>query len=162
MTEPYYQDDGPCACGCGEAPAPGRRFITHHNLRVMGPRSESHRAALAEGARLAWATKRKRKALGSRRKDTNGYWLVKVREGGGRWDKEHVLIAEQEIGRRLMPDEHVHHINAIRTDNRPENLYVCARDEHSRAHASFSALLPSLVADGIVTFDRRSGRYSRG
>jgi hypothetical protein len=100
--------------------------------------------------------------LGARRQDSNGYWLVKVREGGGRWDKEHVLVAERQIGRRLLPDEHVHHINGVKTDNRPENLYVCTRAQHSRAHGSFAALLPSLVEDGSVVFDRTIGRYSRG
>ena len=162
MTEPYYQDESTCACGCGGTPSPGRRFISHHNLRVLGPRTKEHREALSRAAARAWATKRGRMPLGARRQDSNGYWLVKVREGGGRWDKEHVIVAERQIGRRLLPDEHVHHINGVKTDNRPENLYVCTRAQHSRAHGSFAALLPSLVEDGSVVFDRTIGRYSRG
>lgn len=48
----------------------------------------------------------------------------------------HRLVAEQKIGRLLEPDEEVHHINGIRTDNRPENLEVMSKSEHMRLHAN--------------------------
>lgn len=46
----------------------------------------------------------------------------------------HIVIAERTIGRRLMPDEVVHHINGIKHDNRPENLQVMKRSEHIKLH----------------------------
>ena len=50
----------------------------------------------------------------------------KVRES--RW------LMEQELGRKLLATEHVHHINGNPLDNRLENLVVMDQNAHLRMH----------------------------
>lgn len=84
---------------------------------------------------------------GGVRISTNGYIEVLVpdhhRARGNGYVFEHILVAEAAINRRLLPNEQVHHINKIKTDNRPENLQVVDIAEHARMHAK----------------ERRQGKY---
>lgn len=53
----------------------------------------------------------------------------------GKYNKyEHKKIMEEALGRKLRPNESVHHINGIHDDNRLENLLVLDRNEHLRLH----------------------------
>lgn len=72
------------------------------------------------------------KVTGTRYIAQSGYVFIKV--GIRKWRQEHRLVVERELGRPLSRHEHVHHINHVKTDNRPENLQVLTNTEHYAVH----------------------------
>ena len=74
-------------------------------------------------------------------KDDAGYVLIKTdghprAKSCGHYVREHILIAEKFLGRHLLPNEVVHHINGVKSDNRPENLAVMTKADHTSYHMS--------------------------
>lgn len=65
-----------------------------------------------------------------------GYYVIAIIDG--RITTEHRALMQAHLGRLLTSDEHVHHINGMRDDNRLENLVVMSADEHRRLHATRS------------------------
>jgi hypothetical protein len=73
---------------------------------------------------------------------------------------EHTLVIEEVLGRLpIKGEEVVHHINLEKTDNRPENLYLCGYREHTKLHRQLDRLIGPLLEKGVIRFDSDKGEY---
>lgn len=69
--------------------------------------------------------------------DSNGYVKVMV---NGRSTYEHIALAEKALGRKLKPDEVVHHTGARCDNHGPFKLVVCSRKYHALIHRRMEEL----------------------
>lgn len=115
-----------CLCGCRQFVQPTRwRWYNDKNFDYLA----GHNPASRPDRYVGHYTK------------TNGYVLVYCpghpNADGKGYVREHRLVIENILGRLLRDDEHVHHINEIKSDNRPENLRVLGISEHHLLHAKY-------------------------
>ena len=85
---------------------------------------------------LPFATDRIRAKVGDLRPLKKGYTKIKYGPDQRDWMAHHRYVAEQSLGRKLLPGETVHHRNGIRHDNRIENLELWASRHRSGQRVS--------------------------
>ena len=117
-----------CACGCGE---PVKR-IGHCRKYAKFLYCHSARAQPRGQAAYRWK--------GGHVKSSAGYVWVYMPDhpkARGLYIQRSHLVAEQLLGRHLLPEEIVHHKNAVRDDDRPDNIeIVTSQSEHIANHNS--------------------------
>lgn len=138
------------ADACGASATHVRRLLRPLGvLRRRGQSTENRRGEKAP----RWA--------GGRAVTANGYVFV-YRPGhplarNGNYVAEHRLVASEANGIELDASDEVHHINGIKSDNRPENLQVVKRGPHQRLHANVVRELWALRREVEVLRARERG-----
>lgn len=92
---------------------------------------------------------------------SQGYVKIRVGRDHPRADAngyayEHILVAEEMLGRRLAIDEVVHHRDGNKRNNTPDNLAVVTRTEHAAIHRLGQSLRPKNV---VRARDPKTGRF---
>lgn len=72
----------------------------------------------------------------------------------------HRAAMEDVLGRPLRTGEVVHHIDCNKRNNRASNLHLFGDvASHLRSHRSLDALVPGLLAAGVISFNSEQGVY---
>lgn len=92
---------------------------------------------------------------GGRSIDGHGYFRISV--GANKRKREHRIVAEKMLGRKIKRSEHVHHIDGDKTNNLPKNLFICDNSKHQIAHKSMEPIVYELLKNKKVEF--KKGKY---
>lgn len=130
---------GLCMCGCGQ-PTQLARMNDRSKGWIKGEPLKLIKGHAIKGDQNGKSLS----SRGNRTMSSHGYVVVRI--GSKQRKYEHVLVAELALGRELVnhgrghpESEVVHHINGVKTDNRPENLLICSHEYHVALHHRLAA-----------------------
>lgn len=75
------------------------------------------------------------------------------------WVRQHIIVVENHIGRKLFENEVVHHIDGDKLNNDIKNLDICTISEHNSCHAKAEKIVFQLYKEGKVGYDKIKKLY---
>lgn len=111
-----------CICDCGK-----EKIALAKTLRDGGTRSCGclYIEASMEKVRM------RQRPIGFERTTSKGYIEIKTEDG---FRRKNIHVMEKHLGRRLTPDEDVHHKDEDKTNNELSNLELMTHAEHTALH----------------------------
>jgi transcription elongation factor Elf1 len=102
--------------------------------------------------------------VGKTIKSKGGYYEIYVKKTHQyrpeqNWVRQHIIVVENHIGRKLLENEVVHHIDGNKLNNDIGNLDVCSISEHNNCHAKAEQIVFQLYKEGKVGYDKIKKLY---
>lgn len=112
------------------------RKLSEVQCKMLSDRAKGRKAS--DETKKKMSDSLKHGGIGHKKQRTDGYVAIYFpdhpRSTADGYIMEHVLVMECLLGRHLLSDEVVHHINRKKNDNRKENLQLMTLKEHAALH----------------------------
>lgn len=126
-----------------------------HKMNVMRSCTEARELSIKQGRAVVPSVTVERGATsahwkGGRFQDKPGYiWLYRPEHprAKGNYVQEHIAVWEETHGRLLPKGWVIHHLNGIRSDNRPSNLLAMSNTKHNKLIQTYQQKIRELEVE---------------